>query len=111
MAGAPTEAGAVVSVLAGATAAVGTLLSSEGFNNLVLVGKGSDLSGLALGGGDVLQAFAVGLVGIKWLVNHQDAQTLRMAVAESANRPESPAAAAAAAARKPRDVLRAARGN
>jgi hypothetical protein len=110
MAGAPTEVGAFLATMAGAAAGVGSILLSADFSQLVIVGNGADLSGVSLGAGDVVQAFSVGLVGLKWLVNHQDSQTLRQAVAEAAAGPASATIAGKAAGGKPRDVLRAAQG-
>lgn len=109
--GAPTEVGAFLSTVAGAVAGVGSILISSEFNSLVILGNGADLNGVSLGVGDVVQSFSVGLVGLKWLVNHQDGQTLRQAVAEAASRDADPAAARAASSSKPRDVLRAAQGD
>ncbi|CUR57489.1 hypothetical protein NOCA1130055 [metagenome] len=108
--GAPTEVGAFLSAVAGAVAGVVSVLMSDDYATLVLVGKGADLSGASLGVGDMLQSFSVGLIGTKWLVNHQNGQTLREAVSVAASKPANPTAAAAAASSKPREVLRAAQG-
>lgn len=107
---APAEAGAVVSTLAGAVAGTLVVLMSDQFNALVIIGSGKDLSKVTLGVGDVVTAFSTGLIGLKWLVNHQDSQTLRKAVAEAASAPQRLDAARAASASKPRDVLLAAQG-
>ena len=109
--GAPAEAGWVVSTLVGALAGVVALMSTDDFAKVILLGPGSDPSWqLTFGVGDLVRGFAVGLVGLKWLVNYQDSRTLRVAVAEAAGRPPSVEVAASAASAQPREVLRAARG-
>ncbi|MFC4785622.1 hypothetical protein ACT8ZV_14170 [Nocardioides sp. MAHUQ-72] len=107
---APAEAGWFLSTLAGAIAGTLALLSTDEFAGYVFVGHGSDTNSLTLGVGDLLRAFGVGLVGLKWLVNYQDSKTLRMAVAEAAQQPPNVQAASAAASAQPREVLRAVRG-
>jgi hypothetical protein len=109
--GAPAEAGWLVSTLVGALAGVVALLGTDDYAKVILLGPGPGPDWhLTFGIADLVRAFAVGLVGLKWLVNYQDSRTLRVAVAEAAGRPPSVEVAAAAASAQPREVLRAARG-
>ncbi len=100
----------MVSTIAGAAAGVAALLLSEAFKDVILVGNGSNASSVTLSAPQFVQAFCVGLVGLKWLVNYQSTQTLRSAVAATATQATTnDKAAQLAAAGKPRDVLKAAK--
>lgn len=109
--GAPAEAGWLVSTVLGALAGILALLSTDDYAKVILMGPRSSATlALTFGVSDLARGFAVGLIGLKWLVNYQDSKTLRVAVAEAAGRPPSVETASAAASAQPREVLRAARG-
>lgn len=111
MSGAPAEAGWLVSTLAGSLAGVVALLTTDDYAQVVLIGpEPADTGTLTFGVADLVRAFGIGLIGLKWLVNYQDSKTLRVAVAEAAGRPANVETASLAASAQPREVLRAARG-
>ena len=112
---APAEAGAVVSTLAGAAVAVAALLATEPISTLAVfaatppAGTTPAPPAWVFSWGDVVNAFAAGLAGIKLLLTYQDSKTLRAALGEAATRPPSTDLAAAVTA-TPREVLETARG-
>jgi len=105
---APTEAGAVVSTLGGAAAAMFALLGTENFSGVIFFGPEKSLE-VSYGAPEVVQAFGIGLVGLKWLINVQNSATLRAALATAAGKEPDAKTAAAAGGMSPRQVLDTAR--
>jgi hypothetical protein len=109
LAGAPAEAGALASAVAGAAAGAASLLLSDAFHDLILIGKGHNADSATLSVSQMVQCFGVGLIGIKWLVTYQGSKALRTAlVAVAGQSTPNPEAAKQAASGRPREVLRAA---
>lgn len=109
---APAEAGTIVSTLAGAAVAVAALLATEPMTTVAVFATTPPVEtnpAWVFTWGDVVNAFAAGLAGIKLLLTYQDSKTLRAALGEAAARPPSPDLAAAVTA-TPREVLATARG-
>ena len=110
---APAEAGTVVSTLAGAAVAVAALLATEPMTTVAVFAAAQPVEpttpAWVFTWGDVVNAFAAGLAGIKLLLSYQDSKTLRAALGEAAARPPSADLAAAVTA-TPREVLATARG-
>lgn len=106
---APTEAGWVVTTVMGAVAAVFALLAGDDYFKVVLLGSGANKAAPAFTVPDLVQSFAVGLIGLKWLVNFQASNTWRAVAADAARGQPNTNAAGVIAAGQPREALQAVR--
>ncbi len=98
----PSETSIIVTALIGAIAAAASWVMQPGNAALTVLGDLSTNTGLTLQ--DVGAAFGVGLVGSKWLTNHNKAEMLQHAAARVALRPEDPEASIAMASGDPRRI-------
>ena len=98
----PSETSIIVAALIGAIAAAGNWVMQSGNSSLDVLGSLSGTTGLRLQ--DLGSAFGVGLVGSKWLTNHNKAEMLRHSAARVALRPTDPEASIAMASGDPRRI-------